>query len=96
MTNHKTITTTDAAMTIVDHDSGVTSRWDRQADESATKWEERQYLLIMEYIEPTERHWLPTNEELDAIEAMDDEPEEYNDSIQDFLIPTHWDGPELS
>jgi hypothetical protein len=43
--------------------------------------------------------WLPSNEEIDAVQAMDDE-ESQHDSIPDFTygtessIPNHWDGPD--
>jgi hypothetical protein len=95
MTNHKTITIDPQFLEIQDHESGITSNWKRQPDESDAQWEQRQYALIMEYIEPAQLiepespAWLPTNEELDQIEAMDTTCYLLSDQIPDF-----WDGPD--
>jgi hypothetical protein len=96
MTNHKTITLDPQFLEIQDHESGITSNWKRQPDELDAQWEQRQYALVMEYIEPAQLiepespGWLPTNEELDEIEAIPDFPPSWDMDEP----PTHWDGPD--
>lgn len=43
---------------------------------------------------PPKPSWLPSNEELNEIEAMDDQL--HHEAIPDFIaqIPDHWDGPD--